>query len=340
MPWTCQACSTDVEADDTVCPHCEAPKTSWTMVAETTRTLKVTPGRRFKLMRGEGTEPVDPDNPDQAEDALSVTKVARVIERDVAQQIASEGKLPAPCDVLSVRLFPNGYEDLSLTLTVEYGADEDGTLEFPDAREASEDEAVESLDLRFLFVCGGSAPDGESLQFEGLEVVDLSEDTPEGYAPGVGFAALGKRPKALPVKPAESSARRLCLNLTGPGGAPPLAKQDYVISFDGGERSGTTDDGGVLREGLPEAIEEATLSVAGQTLTLLLDTLDPLEDESGVEAAQARLQNLGYELGNVDGDLAEKTRGALETFQADQGIGVTGVLDGPTRERLTLAHGC
>jgi peptidoglycan hydrolase-like protein with peptidoglycan-binding domain len=119
-----------------------------------------------------------------------------------------------------------------------------------------------------------------------------------------------------------------------------LANQDYVISFDGGERSGTTDDGGVLREGLPEAIEEATLSVAGQTLTLLLDTLDPLEDESGVEAAQARLQNLGYELGNVDGDLAEKTRGALETFQADQGIGVTGVLDGPTRERLTLAHGC
>ena len=39
MPWQCSACSSEITADDLVCPGCKSPRTSGTMVPDTTRVL-------------------------------------------------------------------------------------------------------------------------------------------------------------------------------------------------------------------------------------------------------------------------------------------------------------
>jgi hypothetical protein len=41
MPWTCTACATEHSDDLQTCPGCAAPKTSWTVVRDQTRTFVV-----------------------------------------------------------------------------------------------------------------------------------------------------------------------------------------------------------------------------------------------------------------------------------------------------------
>ncbi len=50
--------------------------------------------------------------------------------------------------------------------------------------------------------------------------------------------------------------------------------------------------------------------------------------------AQARLNDLGYEVGTPDGQMGPRTRNALNQFQADRGITVTGRLDTITQAEL------
>ncbi len=59
--------------------------------------------------------------------------------------------------------------------------------------------------------------------------------------------------------------------------------------------------------------------------------LDPKEMATGV---QARLNNLDYDCGEVDGDVAMKTKLALEQFQLDHGLPVSGEPDPTTCEKL------
>lgn len=59
--------------------------------------------------------------------------------------------------------------------------------------------------------------------------------------------------------------------------------------------------------------------------------LDPKEMATGV---QARLNNLEYECGAVDGDVATRTKLALERFQLHHGLPVTGEPDPATRDKL------
>jgi hypothetical protein len=56
-----------------------------------------------------------------------------------------------------------------------------------------------------------------------------------------------------------------------------------------------------------------------------------------VRAAQRMLFQLGYDPGSIDGKLGSNTRSALERFQADLGLEVSGVLDDGTITALTEA---
>ncbi len=53
--------------------------------------------------------------------------------------------------------------------------------------------------------------------------------------------------------------------------------------------------------------------------------------------AQARLKNLGYYKGSVDGSFGPATRKAVEMFQGENGLPVTGRLDSQTLRQLKVS---
>ncbi len=59
-------------------------------------------------------------------------------------------------------------------------------------------------------------------------------------------------------------------------------------------------------------------------------------DRKTVRQVQAKLKELGYKPGSVDGAWGKKTETALKKFQEDVGISVTGKLDEETQEKLGL----
>ncbi len=65
--------------------------------------------------------------------------------------------------------------------------------------------------------------------------------------------------------------------------------------------------------------------------------LDPVEEMSG---SRARLNNLGYSPGLSDDPQDRAIRSAVEEFQCDQGLTVTGDMDPATQKKLAEAHGC
>jgi peptidoglycan hydrolase-like protein with peptidoglycan-binding domain len=52
--------------------------------------------------------------------------------------------------------------------------------------------------------------------------------------------------------------------------------------------------------------------------------------------AQRALRDLGYDPGPIDGIFGPRTRAALEKYQTSEKLPATGVLDGPTLERLDV----
>lgn len=132
------------------------------------------------------------------------------------------------------------------------------------------------------------------------------------------------------------SARWLNLELRDSTGAP-LADREYALTLpDGTRREGRLDAGGCLHEPVPGDAAQLWLDVAERRLTLDVAGM-PAHDT--VEGAQERLNHLNYFVGDVDGKLGRFTRTAIERFQRDHGLPVTGVLDLETQERLRGEHG-
>jgi N-acetylmuramoyl-L-alanine amidase len=70
---------------------------------------------------------------------------------------------------------------------------------------------------------------------------------------------------------------------------------------------------------------------------LKLGYLDPVTTTIGV---QARLNNLGYRCGKVDGISGRRTKHALRRFQEKNGLEATGMITDQTRNLLVQRHGC
>jgi len=70
--------------------------------------------------------------------------------------------------------------------------------------------------------------------------------------------------------------------------------------------------------------------------TFSIGTFDPAETMTG---AQARLRQLAYYQGEVDGVSSPLTTAAIESFQKDQELTTSGVMDTDTVAALQRAYG-
>src|ERR1043165_9582514 len=122
-------------------------------------------------------------------------------------------------------------------------------------------------------------------------------------------------------------------------GGEPRRGGAYVLPIDGDPRSGKLDDNGQLEEPIPPDAKSARLRLGGphaEEIELRLGTVDPITEVAGV---QGRLNNLGFDAGETDGQMTPQTRSAIEAFQRRFGLSAEGALDQATRDKLVQVHG-
>jgi hypothetical protein len=102
-----------------------------------------------------------------------------------------------------------------------------------------------------------------------------------------------------------------------------------------------SDADGVIEHTVPRQARQARLLVEALAIDLpiRIGALDPVESPTGW---RARLINLGYYRGSLDDDAPDTSkpwRWALEEFQCDQQLKLTGQPDPATLSRLEALHG-
>jgi hypothetical protein len=118
----------------------------------------------------------------------------------------------------------------------------------------------------------------------------------------------------------------------------PRSGISYSLQAGGRTIDATTTAEGMVIQDLNPTLTSAVLTVDNQGVLLSLGHLDPIEEVSGV---QARLVNLGYNPGDLDGLDGPKTRHAIRSFQRDcPPLKVDGICGPETRKKLFSVHGC
>ncbi len=115
----------------------------------------------------------------------------------------------------------------------------------------------------------------------------------------------------------------------------------YVLDVDGRVTNGRTDGAGWVHATIPPDARRCLLKLAPEgkpveEYAMGIGHLDPVDEVSGY---QARLQNLGYFVGEVDGKPGPETTAALQSFQLRNGFEVTGQPDSATLEAVKKKHG-
>jgi hypothetical protein len=120
----------------------------------------------------------------------------------------------------------------------------------------------------------------------------------------------------------------------------PRANEPYILAIGSDRIEGQTDPDGLVNEKVPPGETRAVLRLGrgldATDYVLNLGHLDPFDEITG---GQARLKNLGYYAGTVDGVLGKLTTQALRQFQHDRSLEVTGRFDERTLEALKAEHG-
>ena len=128
----------------------------------------------------------------------------------------------------------------------------------------------------------------------------------------------------------------------------PIVNSKYKLTVGDLKFSGTSGGQGLIRHTIPVGIHTGSLFVeaANATWKLNIGHLDPVHDGEAdaaiVTGVQARLNNLGYFCGRVDGIPGPKTQAALKRFQLREmkRTDPDGEPDFDTREALASAHAC
>lgn len=123
----------------------------------------------------------------------------------------------------------------------------------------------------------------------------------------------------------------------------PYGGKRYVLKIDDQTYSGCTSAQGWIEQRVPVCAVRARLTICLDeddeesilSSELALGYLDPVDQITGV---QARLNNLGYSCGTVDGIAGHKTEQALKRFQRKVGLEPTGKIDPQTCTRLRQWH--
>jgi hypothetical protein len=118
----------------------------------------------------------------------------------------------------------------------------------------------------------------------------------------------------------------------------PLAGATCVLEVDGEMHNLTTDDKGFLQVRIPRTAKIGILRIPDldMEVPVKIGNLDPAEEDPGW---LGRLINLGYYAGTMSDNDDEQLGYAVEEFQCDHGLKVTGILDETTRAKLKELHG-
>lgn len=119
----------------------------------------------------------------------------------------------------------------------------------------------------------------------------------------------------------------------------PLAGISCALDVAGNISPLTTDGDGVIRNGIDSGAKQGAVRVESLALDVAIEigSLDPVKEDSGF---QARLINLAYDAGPLGFDNAMELRSAIEEFQCDHGLKVSGIFDAATKDKLREVYGC
>lgn len=116
------------------------------------------------------------------------------------------------------------------------------------------------------------------------------------------------------------------------------ANEAYVLDIDGELSDSKTDKDGKVEIWIPPNANKGKITFrdSGEEYELQLGELDPVTEVTGV---QARLGNLGFYEGEVDGKMSEELENAIRDFQEKKGLDPTGKLDESFRQKLESVYG-
>jgi len=123
----------------------------------------------------------------------------------------------------------------------------------------------------------------------------------------------------------------------------PYAGKKFRLEILDDVLEGTTPGDGIIEREIPANAKSGKLTVwldgditkPGFLWDLKLGNLDPVEKNKGV---QARLKNLGFDCGAIDGIVGPRTKAALKGFQSRMQLPETGQVDDATRQKLRQIH--
>jgi hypothetical protein len=113
----------------------------------------------------------------------------------------------------------------------------------------------------------------------------------------------------------------------------PIAGKSCKIEVEGDEKDVTSDGDGKVERPIPRSATTGSIQLADQAADFMIGFLEPADTDSGV---RNRLVNLGYLDDPEDDDAAAL---AIEDFQIDQKLDVTGTIDDATRAKVVEVHG-
>ena len=124
----------------------------------------------------------------------------------------------------------------------------------------------------------------------------------------------------------------------------PIAGAQCALLVDGQMFQLTSDAHGKLEQEIPLDAKEAWITIRGdqtpfkdETIAIRIGRLDPIDEISG---QAARLNNLGYFAGKLDGSDSDALESAIEEFQCDNNLEISGKCDSQTQAKLKQVHGC
>ncbi len=117
----------------------------------------------------------------------------------------------------------------------------------------------------------------------------------------------------------------------------PIANTPCELEVEGETYQLTTDGNGQIERLISQSAQTGKLTILDLEVPVNIGHLDPVEEVSG---QQARLNNLGYDAGEVGGTDEVKLRSAIEEFQCEHDLAVNGICGSETQAKLKEIHGC
>lgn len=120
----------------------------------------------------------------------------------------------------------------------------------------------------------------------------------------------------------------------------PMKKEPYTLDIDGKKFEGQTDSEGKISISIPPDAKKGKLIVGGEDqqveYNLDLGRLDPIDEIKGFKK---RLQNLGYEVGEMNDEISEEFQNAVSLFETENELDRSGEINETNQNKLKEIYG-